>query len=825
MSIENSRDLLNALLTAGDGEGVRRVLEQIGDRSDMSLGTAFGPFGFAWRAFGDNESNLSTIGLATKPGRSLTERITNAMDALLEDRLAPGVPPPPSARVAAKQWFGRPVSGPDEGMFNWDYGEHGTDRRISVVLMPARTEGAATIDVLDDGLGISADRFPTTILSLQGKNKINKRYLMGTFGQGGASTLRFCEYCLIVSRQRDNPETVSFTVVRELRLGEEYQIDAYAYLSLPTGTTSTPVPTCDFGINPITLYDGPDRLRLPVLKKGTLVRHFEYRLGKLDRVLSSSPGNLYQYLHYSLFDPLLPFRLIDIRDAKAPKNEIVTGSRNRLMKRVRQREETTPVTSDPDSVEQETGSEMKYYRQMEYMAPFGATEPCVGIEYWVIFNHRKGKPGKPPTLRADSNELFVQTGHPILGSLNGQNQGDLGSALMKEVGLSMVARHTIIHIDATSADKQTRKKLFSTNREGFTDDVELHSILAEIKRMLREDENLHAIERELTEKLTAREAEETSSEVKEQVTKLLLEAGFRVEEQGPAPEPGDGGESKPGPRPKPRPYVPKPPLPTLPFPQVTRFDIVAPLPKMQVRVNDAESLCVETDADAEFDRRDRIGIRFEPPLLEVASKALLRGGRVRWRLRPVQAAKAGDSGAITAFLTRMDGIQMVQSIPFEVLAVVEEKQKQGQGQVPPFEILPIDPEVEPERWQQIWKNLDPETVSPDQLATVAYKPEKLSNKVFVFYSTVFGPYKAEVERLKCMSPAQAVLFTTNYTVWIGYHAILQFNRSNEDSGNIDADVLEQVDEADRIRVARMQVKQASQTAELQHRLARQAHES
>jgi len=815
MAIKTASELFDALITSTTKAQVIQVLKDIGDHPEMTLDVPFGPLGLSWHAFGDTASNLSTIGLATKPGRSLTERMTNAMDAILEDRFSPGVPPPPSARAAAKQWFGRPISGPDEGMFNWDYSEQAMDRRISVVLSAGGSEGAATVDVIDDGIGIRADLFRSTILSLQGGNKINKRFVIGTFGQGGASTLKFCDFCFIASRHRDDPMTVSFTLIRELRLGEDYQVDAYAYISLPTPSGGRTVPSCSISPEPFAVYTGHEKLKLPVMKKGTLVRHYDYRLHRLDKALGPSPGNLYTYLHYSLFDPLFPFRIIDIRDSKSPKNELVTGSRNRLMKLVKEGKDTE--TSDPN--DQTTGSEMRHYRQMEYVVPFGATDPSIGIEYWVVFNYKKGKAGKPPVLRADSNELFIQTGHPILGTLNGQNQGDLSAALLKEIGLSMVARHIVIHIDSSNADRTTRKKLFSTNREGFTDEAELHSILNEIKRMLEEDENLQAIERELTERLTSREAESTSAEVKQQVTKLLLEAGFKVTEEGPSSEAGDGQDKQPVRERKRGRYKVQQPLPTLPFPQVTHFEIVVPLPKMDVRINDSEVLLVETDADAEYERRDRIAIRSEPDRLEVASKAPLRGGRVRWRLRPNSTAKAGETGNVIVTLTKMDGTQLSQSLPFEVFPAVEEKSKKAQGQVPPFDIIPINPTDHPAEWETAWADLD-ENASPEQLASVAYKPVQMGTKIVVFYSTIFGPYKDELEKLKTSNPAKAQLFTTNYEVWIGYHAILQLNRGQEDKAGVESEKLDVIDEADRLRVARMQVKQAARTADLQHQLAR-----
>ena len=65
---------------------------------------------------------------------------------------------------------------------------------------------------------------------------------------------------------------------------------------------------------------------------------------------------------------------------------------------------------------------------MEYVTPPGSTEPTIGIEYWVVFNYKKT--GKDYSLRSHSNELYIQKGHPIIGTLNGQNQGELTMRLL-----------------------------------------------------------------------------------------------------------------------------------------------------------------------------------------------------------------------------------------------------------------------------------------------------------------------------------------------------------------------------------------------------------
>ena len=810
----NHKDLFKVLLTCVSNKQIQDVLSAIGDHSELGLDEPFGPHRFAWHAFGNNPSNLSTIGLGTKPGKSLGERVTNAIDAIIEERRPAGIEPPHSPRLAAQQWFGRPITSASDGLYKWAYGGTGVDHRIAVVLNPSGSESAPTVDVIDDGIGIEPQQFPSTILSLQGGNKITKWYLIGAFGQGGAATLAFCDYALIVSRHRDRPTTVGFTVIRVLNLSETYKEDSWVYLSVPSSDGSLTVPSCDVGTGPILPY--PENSKAPQLLKGTLVRHFSYRLNGLADTLAPSPGNLYHYLHLSMFDPLLPFRVIDLREQGKEKDELVSGSRNRLMKLLKR---TVDAADDEEGLSGRT--ELRHSREMEFVVPVGSEEASIGIEYWVVFNYRKGRKEKQNelVLRPQSNELFVQPNHPILGTLNGQAQAELTAQLLREIGLGMVARHMVIHIDASRANNRVRRELFSTNRESFKEGPILDGLLRVLRQMLEEDQSLSTIERELTEKLAKRESDATSEEVKKQVTRLLLEAGFRPSVQGISTATSENGQLSVTPeKRRPRPINPDP-LPTLPFPSVTRFEIVVPREKLDIRQNDIEVVLVETDADAEYDRRGLVAIRTEPPLLELASKSPLKGGRIRWRMRTTAAAVKGNTGSLIVTLTKPDGTQLTDSVGFEVQETMETKAKKIRGEVPPFDILPVNPDDEPEKWATIWPTLA-DDVGREKQESVAYKPVRTAGGIVIYYSTIFGPFSAQIERLKTESELVAKLFRDNYEIWIAYHSILQENSRSSPPG-IEEETLDQMLEEDRTRVAQLEVKQALRFAELTRKLLKE----
>jgi hypothetical protein len=508
-----------------------------------------------------------------------------------------------------------------------------------------------------------------------------------------------------------------------------------------------------------------------------------------------------------MFDPLLPFRAIDLRDDERARDERVTGSRNRLMRLVSQK------VND----EQEGRVEIRHHRPMEYFSLHPGDDATTGIEYWVVNHYRKSKrSGKEEVvLRSNSIDSFVEPHHPIVGTLNGQNQGELTARIFKDLGLGMTARHTIVHVDASNTTPRLRRELFSTNREGFKDGDVLTELERIVRNMLDEDDELKTIEQELTDRLTKRESEETNKEVQNQITRLLRDAGFQVKTEGVSATGGGLDEGKIE-RKRRHKYVKPDPLPTLPYPDVSKFKIVAPQGKMEVALGDHEIVLVETDADSQFDKLGKIAIRAEPKVLEEFGKSPLKGGRIRWRLRPIEGTSIATKGKVIATITRPDGSQLSDEILFEVLPERQAAGKPDKGLVPPFKILPVSPDDE-EQWTALWPDLGADT-NPEEQAEVAYKPLNINGEIHVFYSTVFGPYRKTLDSLKAQGATISQLFDNGYQVWIGYHAILQESSKKDQSNDLDPDQLEGVLDEDRIRVAQMQVKQAVQTARLREEL-------
>ncbi len=837
--------LLNDFLRATKPSQVDNILSKLGNHGGIVVNQEFGIEKYRWVFYNDSDSNISTIHLGSKPGRSLVERITNAVDAVLEARMSQTAVMPKSPMEAAKTWFGRPPSTADNGLFAWkDYRTNDYDRLVQVVVTPGDLEIEPTVDILDKGIGIIPEAFKDTILSLHRGNKMTKPYLVGAFGQGGSATIRYSKYTLIMSRHMNSPKTIGFTLVKKMRLPEPYKTDAYVYLAVLDKNGKNTVPSFEIKDNIDPYLDFPGH-GVTLWDHGTLVRHYGYELRYLDKRFQATPGNLYHSLQCLMFDPLLPFNLYDLRQKKDTKyqREIIRGSRNRLMrylgKTISDEDdalENLDLTSDENTVlsagtsekDGKSKSRLAHYGARELVSLRAETNPNVGIEYWVIFSERKSK---DKIISRPSSELFVERGHPIIGTLYGQNHGEQTDRIFRTLELSTVGKNVIVHIDVTNADKDTRLELFSSDREGFAEGNTFHELMKILTDMIKDDRRLYEIENELIASLIQRQTSSTDNEVKKEIINLLKDAGLKVSEPGETSTPGEEGELSTD-RERRQHTRPRPleDLPTLPYPQVTKFNIVYPQEKLLIPLNSFRTILLETDADTKFDQENRIAIRSEPAKLIEKTKSDLRGGRIKWRLQPIEGTQVGEKGEIVATITVPPGnYQLEARLPFEVLPVIENKGKKSQGQVPPFDVRSVDPYTERDVFETIWQDIKDD----DQIPRLAYRVRKLSGTTLVYYSTAFEPFRRQRQQL-ANKPELTQLFEKSYKIWIGYHAILQdmkkpldpeYNPPPDASerGLIDKyfdQYKEQVEETERALVAEMQVKQALKTAQRESELLR-----
>lgn len=267
-----ARELLDACLSATNTQQLEAALAAY-----ISGNPAAG-----FLPVGGRPNNRGAIEVAADAGRSLIERVTNMLDALLEleHERHGGHPVCRTPREAASAWLGVPEKEGLSALSN----KQRQDLAARAVVRLEAGEGSQSriVTVIDRGIGIERARLEATILSLNESNKIQKHYLAGTYGQGGSSTFAFCKYALIVSR-RYGTNRVGFTVVKYEDLpAEDFKTGRYVFL------VSEEAPL------EVQAVEGD-------LEHGTIVRHFGYDLTGYTSALGSK--SVYGILGRIMFDP------------------------------------------------------------------------------------------------------------------------------------------------------------------------------------------------------------------------------------------------------------------------------------------------------------------------------------------------------------------------------------------------------------------------------------------------------------------------------------------------------------------------------------------
>jgi hypothetical protein len=407
-------EIYKALIKAHKPDQVRRLIQSIGTSK------------VRWENVGNRRNNLATINIGTDPASGVTERITNALDAVLEKEWKIRDEPDGfrSPRRAIEDWFdieqGRlsNISSPRDKRI-----ENLSDK-VKVTLFDSGKNTKPTVEIRDKGVGLKPEEFSTTILDLNGNNKIGKLHLMGAFGQGGSTALAYNNLTIIISKpfSKDDKRTkskVAFTIVR-INQGDldkdkhewyEYMVDK------STG-------------QPFTIEIDDE-----TFEPGTLVRHIMMDLGKYNSVMTAQTNSLWYLAHNYLFDPIIPFTISDKRKEKVV-NRTVTGN-NRLL---------------------------TYTDNLDYKnkATLTFKNGKVTIYWWVL-----NTLGKDPRSRINQ---YASVSRPIIITFNGQKQGTLGNGIIKnELKLPYLDRYLIVHIEADYLDNDSKRQLFSSTRESLKD--------------------------------------------------------------------------------------------------------------------------------------------------------------------------------------------------------------------------------------------------------------------------------------------------------------------------------------------------------------------
>jgi hypothetical protein len=717
--------------------------------------------------FGNRENNRGTIEGAADPGRSLVERVTNAIDAVLEREHADhsGRPECRSPKEAAIAW----LNVPEGGLSGLSPAQRrALARRVTITLLEGEGRSKRVVEVSDRGIGLSQEEMPQTILSLNESNKLTKHYLAGLYGQGGSSTLVASEYTLIASRKEENGP-IGFTVVKYLDLPpDRFRTGHYVYLTIDGSIPTTSLPSTEF-------------------PRGTTVRHVGYDLSGYPSPLG--PNSLYGLLNMALFDPVLPVWLDNrIHDYR----RVIKGSRNALNGAV------------DEGDEHHTGPTLSHHVPLFFVSigDFGR----IGMEYWVL--------EAPTTRNKTPSAAFVNPRKPVVLTLYGQNHAELSQVLIrKQAELPYLAQRLICHIDCNGLAPAAKRALFVSNREDARRGAVYELVERDLINALKSDDELARLNNEARDRSLRDRDESAEQHMRTEVARLLRLYGLNVTE----PVGADSSETEqPAGRPThPKRSRPRPlPLEVREPPTYIRLVLDEQQP-VSFYPEQRRYIRLETDANSTYHdpnrpERSRINFIIGGDGLRLIGTTPLEGGRMRAIVEALATALVGEEGVVRVELSRLGLPTLRDERTFRIVARPPIQQGTRRISLPPFEVREVEGPND-DQWAVLgW---------PDEINKVASCAALDGGTLVVWYSTVFPRYAAQRDALERRDTALAESFTSRYKIWLAVHSLLIHAEEAGRSATILPDEVRDDSSADwereeRVRMATMSCLFAAREIEL-----------
>lgn len=465
------------LLVANTAKEVTDLLENLIDNYNVQ-----------WIPVGGYKDNIATINIGTDPAAGLAERMTNAIDAVMElEWQKQGKPNHfTSPRIAAENWFNL-KEGKLRNIENAvDKKIQELAKKIKITLRDSERDNYPTVEIRDQGVGIKGDDFSKTILSLHGQNKISKLFLMGAYGQGGSTALSYNNYTIIISKpalgDKKDTDEVSWTIVR----------------INPGNIDSDKLEWFEYCVDQKNGQPFNLKISDKVFNHGTLIRHIGMDLGKYTAKITGPTSSLWYLAHHYLFDPIIPItisgeRKKDLNQGKI-ENRSIFGNNRRLTR---------------------GGGDEKNLTQYQNEVNLTFKDGKVTIYYWVLTLEGSDKP-------MDRIKNYCLSSQPIVITFNGQKQGSLSSSIIKtDLKLPFIEKYLVVQIECDGLDNESKRHLFSSTRESLRDT----SILEELKKLtidtLREDDQLKVLDKERKDRYLKKDVTESLDKLRKRLANRI----------------------------------------------------------------------------------------------------------------------------------------------------------------------------------------------------------------------------------------------------------------------------------------------------------------
>ena len=701
---------------------------------------------------GGRENNLGNIAIGSDTGKGVVERLTNAIDAVLEleHNKHNGIPRCRSPQEAATSWLRVPA----KGLYLLSAAARlDLAQLIRLTLEESDDPSHMNVTIEDNGIGIPLDKMQSTILSLGESNKLQKPYLIGAFGQGGSSTYAHCKYSVICSglkSERDLTRKVSFTIVfLEDLPPEQFKHGRYVYLTLDGDLFEAEIDKENF-------------------RYATMVKHYYYDLSTYKSKFGVA--SVYGLLQRALFDPVLPILL---NDKVYDQRRTIKGARNAF-------------NSSADEEIHERGPNLRYSLPMHNISlnEYG----LIGLEYWVLEESPKNK-------KSDPIKAYVDYKRPILFTLNGQTHAEFSHILISSMAeLPFLRKRLVVHLDCNNLTPLAKRDLFASTREDIRKNYISKIILDEIVKSLKSDDELRLINEEARNNIVS-ENTDSQHEIQLEIVKLLRFHGYNTT----IPSGGTLALTGPNQLTTSIPTRKKRPIPVTKLIEShdppTYIKILNQSP-VEFYAGQRRYIRIETDAissyhDAEDIRNSKFNIIVNGEAITYSGTTPLKDGRMRIILDCSDKASLGEKGECMIELHRVGQMSLKESMQYEIVEKPQVKESNKKISVP--NILPPVPVNGPDdiNWSdQNW---------PDDINEVASSSVMSSGELIVYYSTVFPPYKQRHDQISRSNPSALSAFVKQYEFQIILHSLLLESRNKIDS--MDTDESEDWERLERCRTA------------------------
>lgn len=457
---------------------------------------------YVWRLVGKDLSNASHVQLAKSSVTPIVERIINGYDAHIELKEIEELKGnsdrsllPASPRSAVAKWYKIPNGDLATYAYNLENKQRDkfADEFVKLTFEDSGDRMLPTLTIRDRGIGQHPSAFPDTLLQLGNSNKMGDPCQHGNYGHGGAATYRYCTYSIIISRRAQTAlngkkDEIGWTIIRknqELNVWDDIKNKVeyvkappvYQYLSLREGGVPTVEPDDQFPY-------------------GTYIAHIEYNAKHWQNISFEAWRALRTYL----FDPVLPYKLIDNRpqqNSKVERSRSMFGACSALIK----------------------SKDVAYDNEVEEHLEDGGV---LKIKYWVLYdeNDKERRPLKNYLERDNSKDTIVLT-------LNGQRHSSLDKSIIAhELRMPRLSDYLLVQIVTDGMTREAKGGLFTADRESLSASEEIDLIKKKLTDALADDDLLREWEKKLG-KISV-ENNESQKEV-EKLLDQLLEIGLTAE--------------------------------------------------------------------------------------------------------------------------------------------------------------------------------------------------------------------------------------------------------------------------------------------------------